>query len=365
MQKALTDEQLTKLVAAGVAAPSPDNNQPWLFLWREGTLTVILDRRRALPSDVLHMFDLFSVGAVVENIAIAASQGGLATTAELLWRADDAWDFPEVVALRFSLGAKPDPLAEAISTRCTNRSLYSTTPLTPQIWEQLKESIRRFPEVHLHEIADRRGLKTLAKFVMQADRFRLEYPAFHAEIFRQLRFTAQEAERTRDGLDFRTLALPPGSKLLIKALKSWSLMSRLNRLGLSGVLTWPSCWSVLRSGGAVMLSVPEFSPAHILAAGRAFERLWLTGTQQGLAVHPLGSLPIFIAHEEILGGRKLTTGHRELARRLAEGLRQWEPTLEGRLLVMVARVGFGPPCRVRSLRRPVEQFLRRGWHDAE
>jgi len=354
-----TVEHLKHVVTAGVAAPSPDNNQPWRFRWEQDRLTILLDRSQALPSDVHHMFDLLSAGAVIENITIAATQHGRSTEIEPLWDPDDPTEFPQVAELRFSAGARPDPLAEAIPARCTNRLLYAKKPVPDQHWEHLRASVAAFPDVHLHITADRNQLKALARLVMLADRFRFEYPAFHAEIFRQLRFTAEEAERTRDGLDFRTLALPPGSKLLIKALRSWSLMSRLNRLGLSRALTWPSYGSVLCSGGAVLLSVPEFTFAHILAAGRAFERLWLAATQLGLALHPLGSLPIFIAHEEILDGVKLTPQHRQLARRLASRLRQWAPALSSRVLMMVARLGYGPICRVRSLRRPVESFFER------
>lgn len=360
MKGMATLEPLKDVVAAGVAAPSPDDNQPWRFRWHEDTLTIFLDRGQALPSDVHHMFDLMSAGAVVENMTLAATQHGLGTELEPLWDADDSTTFPRVAQVRFSPGARPDPLAEAIPARCTNRLLYAKKPLSEHDWERLKAAVAAFPDVHLHIIADRWQLKALARLVMLADRFRFEYPAFHAEIFRQLRFTAEEAERTRDGLDFRTLALPPGSKLVIRALRSWRLMSRLNRLGLSRALTWPSYGSVLRSGGAVLLSVPEFTFAHILAAGRAFERLWLGATQLGLALHPLGSLPIFIAHEEILDGVKLTPQHRQLARRLAGSLRDWQPGLKGRVLVMVARLGFGRPCRVRSLRRPVERFFLEG-----
>ena len=355
-------DHLKDVVTAGVAAPSPDNNQPWRFRWQQDALTIFLDRSQALPSDVRHMFDLMSAGAVIENISVAATQYGLTTEIEPLWDPDNSTEFPQVAQVRFFPGAKPDLLAQCISNRCTNRLLYSKKPLSDQHWERLKDAVAVFPDVHLHIIADRGQLKALARLVMLADRFRFEYPAFHAEIFRQLRFTAEEAERTRDGLDFRTLALPPGSKFLIKALRSWSLMSRLNRLGLSRALTWPSYGCVLCSGGAVLLSVPEFTFAHILAAGRAFERLWLVATQHGLALHPLGSLPIFIAHEEILDGVKLTPQHRQLARRLASSLRELEPSLSGRVLMMVARLGYGPPCRVRSLRRPVESSLKDDEH---
>jgi len=353
----LRDESLKDVLAAGVAAPSPDNNQPWRFRWRQDTLTIFLDRGQALPSDVCHMFDLMSAAAVIENITLAASKHGLNTTIEPIWNPDDSSNFPGVAQMQFSPGAGPDPLAESIPARCTNRLLYSTKPLSDEHWERLKESAAAFPDVHLHIIAGGLQLKAMARLVMLADRFRFEYRAFHAEIFRQLRFTAAEAERTRDGLDFRTLALPPGSKALIKALRSWKLMSQLNRLGLSRALTWPSYGSVVRSGGVILLSVPDFTFANILAAGRAFERLWLTATHLGVALHPLGSLPIFIAHEEVLDGVKLTPPHRQLARRLAGSLRQWEPGLNGRVLMMVARLGYAPACRVRSLRKAVESFL--------
>ncbi|MEY9877566.1 hypothetical protein ABH931_007090 [Streptacidiphilus sp. MAP12-33] len=83
----LTPEQFGRLAAAGGAAPSLHNSQPWRFRAtddRTGML-VFADRSRAVPATdptarALHI----SVGAAVLNIRVAAAALGLSTRLRLL-----------------------------------------------------------------------------------------------------------------------------------------------------------------------------------------------------------------------------------------------------------------------------------------
>lgn len=356
VERVPSDRTLKAIVAAGVAAPSPDNNQPWLFHWDGRNLTLSLDLREALPSDVNHMFDLLSAGAVIENITLAAGRFGLRAEAKLLEQPPRDDSLP-VAQITFESGSVTDPLAFAIPSRCTNRRPYSTQTLADSLIHKLTSSVEAIPGVSVVWVVDRKARSRLGRLIAMADRFRFEYPAFHAEIFRQLRFTSQQVETTRDGLDVRTLALPPGGKTIIRALRSWRVMNNLNRIGLSKLLTIPTILSVKRCGGLALLTVAKPSQENFIAAGRAMERLWLAATQAGLSVHPLGSLPIFLAHEAILHGQKLTPWHRALARWLAGRLAELLPGIHESTLALILRLGYAAPPKVRSLRRPVEAFL--------
>ena len=50
-------------------------------------------------------------------------------------------------------------------------------------------------------------LRPISKLIGVGNRIRFEYEPFHRELYDNLRFTAEEAERTRDGLDVATLQL--------------------------------------------------------------------------------------------------------------------------------------------------------------
>jgi|GEM_PF-392224 len=344
------------LVRAAMAAPSPDNNQPWLFGYAGDRLAVWLDRRRALPSDVNGMFDLMAVGAAMENIAIAATQLGLQADVEYrLAGALGAGTQPVLAAtIGFRPGGSRDPLLPHLLSRCTCRRLYRSEPPPPAALEAMSAAAGRFAGVDLGWATDLAALRRYAALIARTDLLRLAYRPFHEELFRQLRFTAAEAQASGDGLDVRTLELPPGGKLLLWALRWWPLMRWLHRLGLGWLLVVPSALAVWRSGALGILVADQADSKAFLQGGRALQRVWLEADRQRLAVQPLGSPAIFFAHQRLLGGRNLPAGHRRILPGLIERFEALAPWVSGRTLLMVFRVGWSKPASFRSLRRPVE-----------
>ncbi|MBN2021381.1 MAG: nitroreductase family protein [Pirellulales bacterium] len=339
------------LVEAAVLAPTPDNNQPWRFVSRSDRLDVHLDTSRALPSDVNHMFDLVGLGAAIENISIAARGLGHETRVSVAPGTDDA---APIARLTFSPGGMPDPLAGHLASRATCRRMYSARPIDPAAIQRLTDAAGALADVHVNWIADRPRIRATAGILAASDRIRFEYEPFHNELFRQIRYSAEEAERTRDGLDLRTLDLPPGAGPLLRVLRDWRRMRLIHRLGLGRLLTLPSAVSVLRSGAIAVLSVAKPDTASFLAAGRAVQRLWLAADAEPLAVQPLGSLSIFFAHVQQYEGRKLNPAHRARIDRLIERFSQLVPETSGRTVTLLLRVGYSAPSRYRSLRRAVD-----------
>lgn len=188
----------------------------------------------------------------------------------------------------------------------------------------------------------------MARLLAAADLIRFQYEPFHNEIFRQLRFTAEEAEQTRDGLDLRTLELPPGVGWLLHKLKPWKRMHMVHRLGLGRLLTMPSALAVKRSSAVGLLSVSRPSVELFLRGGMALERLWLTATGLDLALQPLGSLPIFLAHWHQLGGSRLAATQIARVQYLSDRLRRLLPTLGGHVLQIMFRVGQSCASQVPS-----------------
>jgi len=352
-----------EIVRAAVQAPSPDNNQPWRFRFSDQTLIVEHDQSRALPSDIDGIFDLQSLGAAIENASIAARQFGFASQAR--YPAERA--APVVAHLEFFPGGRPDPLAEFLAERGTNRVAYSRRPIAPATLERLAaEALAAAPAARVDWIGDRTRIRRLAGLVAAGDRLRFEYREFHAELYRQLRFTPAEAERTRDGLDLRLLALPPGGRLTLRMLRSWRLMRLLNHCGLSRMLTLSSALAVWQSGALAVLSVPSDSPADFMTAGRALERLWLAAAREQLSVHPLGSLPILLRRVERSRRENkqdepavapLSAAHRRLSEKIGRKLENMLPSIADRTVTMLLRIGYGRPPALKSQRRSAHVAL--------
>lgn len=354
----------TEIVRAATLAPSPDNNQPWRFRFEGQTLLLEHDAARALPSDVERMFDLQGLGAAIENACIAASRLGFAGNVH--YSAGGAES--AVARIEFQPGAAPDPLGPYLAERRTSRRGYRRRSVSEETLRRLRDEARAAaPQVQVDWLSQRSQIRRLAALVAAGDRIRFEYREFHAELFRQLRFTAQAAERTRDGLDLRLLALPPGGSWALGMLRSWSVMKLLNRVGASRLLAAPSALAVWQSGAIAVLSVPAAEPAEFLAAGRALERLWLAATREGLCVHPLGSLPILLRRCELsrtlraapqkCGDAPLSPAHRRLSDRIALHLGEMLPETASRTVTMLLRLGYGRSEAIQSLRRPSQEVL--------
>lgn len=347
-----------RLVRAAVLAPSPDNNQPWRFAAQAGRLLVYLDPSRALPSDVHSMFDLIGLGAAIENACIAARQAGLQPQVDLPAAPsspDEAATGPRLAAtITLQPGGQPDPLFDCLASRCTCRKPFSTRPVADRSLQAMADAAAQFPEVRLDWIVQRRAIRSLAWLIAASDRIRFEYEPFHNELCRQLRFSAEEADETRDGLDLRTLELPPGAGLLLRFLRPWRRMKWVHRLGLGRLLTLPSAMAVVRSGAIGVLSVPQPTFEQFLRGGRAMERTWLSAQAEGLSLQPLGSLPIFFAHAQLLDGQKLSPRHTQRIRTLIERFGQLLPAAHDRVLLLLFRLGYSAPPRFRSLRREAE-----------
>ena len=351
-----------ELVRAAVLAPSPDNNQPWRFVSQGDRLLVYLAAEKRLPSDVNAMSDLTGLGAAIENLCIAASEIGYSAQVEYLApltiaTAEDARE--PLARISLSPGGEPDPLFAQLEARCTCRKLYSSRPVAADCLARLSDAAKDFSDVQADWITDRRRLRSFARLISTTDLVRFQSETFHNEIFRQLRFTPEEAERTREGMDVRTLELPPGTALLLRLLRPWNRMRWLHRLGLGRLLTAPSVLSVLKSGAIGILSVPEPTANAFLRGGQAFQRIWLAATAEepDLALQPLGSPGVFFAHIEQLGGRKLTGRQQRVLRKARARFGRIVPDTQGRTVQLAFRMGHSSPPRFRSLRLPAEHFL--------
>ena len=355
-----SQNECLELVKAATLAPSADNNQPWRFVVDNNRIIALLDRHRALPSDVDSMFDLLSMGAALENMRIAAAQFGYCTQIKPLPKGVTGSYGPEtesVAMLQFSRGAEPDPLFDVVAGRHTCRKLYAKRPPDAESLTKVTRAIDQFSGVELEWVTSRRDICACAKLIAVGDLVRLEAKEFHAELFRQLRFSAAQVEQTRDGLDVRTLELPPGGTSMLKCLRSWNRMRWIHRLRLGWMLAVPTWRSVRHSGAIGILSVDQSDTAAFLQGGRAFERLWLTVNDEGLSLQPLGSLPIYAAHLDHPGSITLQPQHQQTIRRQLDRLAQIAPQSSNRRLLMMFRIGYATRPRHRSLRRRSDSFI--------
>jgi len=426
---AVPDAVWEELISAALAAPTPDNNQPWRFHCQNRQLTVSFDDERRLPSDVMGMFDLIGLGAALTNLRLTARSLGFDTQITLPRTSIDSStrsnpDPSSSLGLPTALvkiidgpisEADPDDfdpttvktapiepnnansranqprltrgdesLTSMIFHRHTNRHGYSKQQISVnrldelRIQAELVESISSddaTPGSKLQTtwLTQRADISQMARLVARCDLMRFRYRPFHEELYRQLRFTKAQAELTRDGLDVRTLALPPGGRGLLQILRSWNVMRFLNTTQLSQLLGIPTRGTIRQSGAMGIISFPRTHNSEpktsadsverwhrdCIDSGSYLQKLWLAASRHCLAVQPLGSLALFFAREEQLDGAELGEHDRREINRTRSRFNKINPNLTDHSISMIFRIGHAPTAAHRSKRRPISDVWSR------
>jgi hypothetical protein len=357
--RTVSEEEVRALVAHAVLAPSAHNGQPWRFVWRRGRLVVLHDVERSAGFlDWGHGAAYASIGMAVENLELAAAGMGLASELELFPEPAD----PRVVcALRFAPGpaesAEGRRLREQIPRRGTNRRRAPRTPLAPDDRDALSTAVARHG-ARLQLVEDEAQLREAADVVGEGDRFAYLRQDLHAELMEGIRFTPEDAARTRDGIDVATLELSPADAAGLRLVSRWGAMRLVGAVGGGKVLEKLSKKAVLSASAMGLVTIAGTTPTAYFQGGRAIERAWLECTARDLVLHPMAMLPYLFARLE----RGQAEGYSEKERKTLAALRErWRNLFdvppdhaEPLLFRLAAKV---PPPTARALRRPVADVL--------
>ncbi len=292
-QLALDGATVEHLLAAATAAPSGGNEQPWSWVARGPNLALLLED--PFGDVLLNFRDVarrIALGAAVENVVLCAHALGLRV--KIAPAADGSR-----VAARFGFfpGSARDPelepraperdaLAAEIQRRHTNRRVVAGATLAGASLAPLVDAVASVAGCRLHVVHDRAAITELADVVARAERIRMLHPVGHRDLVREVRWTREEARRTRDGIDLATLELTAaehaGFRMLQHAgvarlLRSWRRGHALEKLARKAIAAAPALGLVTAPGDA---------PRDHLAAGRAIQRAWLTASRLALAIQP-------------------------------------------------------------------------------
>mgnify|MGYP006289592791 FL=1 len=349
-------ELFEELIAAARLAPSPDNNQPWAFRHRDGAVEVYHVRPRAVNSDIRDIFSWLALGAAIENLVLAASARELdveVTYYDRPFPSDSAGE--RIATVRLSEGGRADPLHEQIERRVTNRRPYKRQVPPEDSLDRMTRAAGRAVSA-VRWLTDRREINRAAKLIAVADRIRFEHKPFHEELHDVLRYGREHAERAADGLEVRSLEIPPGIGAVLKWLRPWPRMKRLNRLGLSRLFAAISAQQVRASGALGLLTTSDRTDRGYLEAARDLQRLWLQAAAEDLALQYLGSLPLFLTKLE-LEPESYLPHHAERLRGILEPFDELFPGARDHGLVMLVRVGYAKPPTARSYRYPLDRMV--------
>jgi hypothetical protein len=311
------------LVAAGILASNPHNTQPWVFRVSDTEIEVLADTSRHLGSFDPYLREMHvGLGCAVENMALAAPANGFTVEVESApgtLTAIERGGLVRAAALRLSpSSAAADPLYEAIPKRHTNRYPYDLARGFP---EEMLRGFAAMPadeNVALSLFTEGKGYEALGRAIIDATD---EIVADHAMIedsHAWFRDGPDEMARERSGLELDTAGLSPALLAAAKFLPAlpaeqshaaWADQTRDTHVPTAALLG--------------LISVRDrYDRPQSLAAGRLWQRLHLSASAAGIAMHPLNQ-PV----ETIDRERQLEMEAKSEAR-LAEIVNNpdWQPT---------------------------------------
>lgn len=352
-----TRDEVRTLVAYATLAPSGGNVQPWRFEYRGATLFCFFDRERARSFlDFRERASALAFGALAENLALTARRMGLeAEIAAFPDRERPDLFFTARLAPREPASPHPDDeLARMVPLRLTNRRRAASAPLSDREREEL-EAIAEAAGVELALLSDAGARDAAGAIVASAERIRLLSDRMHREMMSEIRWSPEEAARTRDGLDLETLELDPTERAGMQILSQWPIMRTIDRVGGGAGLEKAARKTIAAACAVGLVSVRGTSLPEFFAAGRGIERLWLTATARGLGFQPMtAAVYMFAQLEEAPGGFSDAARDELLALRA-----RWRAIFPGAgagEAMFFRLVRAGAP-HARSLRRRVEDVL--------
>lgn len=313
---------MRELVRHATLAPSSHNTQCWRFHLQERAIQIGPDLSRRCPvvdPDDHHVY--VSLGCATENLAHAALANGL--------HADVRFDMTGIGGIHVSLEptrAASTPLFSAIPERQCTRGDYDGKPLSADEL-RLLEQAGSGNGVRVALLTERAALEKVLAYVVAGNTSQMDDPAFVEELKAWIRFGADEAARTGDGL----FAGASGNPIVPRWLGS----------PMMGLFFTPKSENEryarqIRNSAGIAVFVSDTSDkSHWFEAGRCYERFALQATALGIRNAFLNQ-PVEVGAIRPQFASALGLGNRR-------------PDL-------VVRFGRGPAMPL-SLRRPVQAVL--------
>jgi len=329
-------EKLKFLLRYAILAPSSHNSQPWKFHIRDSEIDIFADKDRWLKVADADQRELYiSVGCALENLLIAAEHFGYAHQEEYFPEGED--NLAAVVKLtpKGKIEKQRDPvLFEQIPKRYTNHNLYET---------------RKIPKAEMAQL--------------HACIYEEGFWIFSTNEGPYILFTEEELRRRIDELITRADAIQLTDRAYTKELGFWFgqgvfgtpwLMAKISRLALTYLniskgQTKKDSEMLLSAPALVALaSVADDRKSQVMA-GQIFDRIALTATSLGMAIHPMS---------QILEVPEIQAKLRELLEvpEVKAEVAKLSPE-ENVFPKQTFRLGYAEPEKEQTPRRPLEEVL--------
>lgn len=354
----LSKELAEKLVIAGSQAPSAGNNQPWRWSYINNSLLLF----NGFDAGVTMLgFDNLSsyvaIGAAIENVVIASAQNGYHCEFTL-FPDDKIKDL--VVSFHF---IKNDELknkntrVEALGLRLTNRMLGDRCPIELNILKKLKSAACEVAGVTLKFFTTEEELNAVADVLGEIDKIRLLEKIGHKDFIEEIRWTQEENDQKRDGVDLRTLDITNTELAGLQMSKDGRVMDLVNEWKGGGAFKKLTKKSIDAAGAVGIILINGNQHKDYINGGLAVEKVWLEATLNGVAFQPMSASVFMFARAK--KGSDAYMSEKGVTQ--LKNLRlQFEETFaidKGLTDIFIFRLSLTKEPPVKSLRKPIEEIF--------
>ena len=347
------DEDIKKIIEAGIAAPSGENCQPWRFRVKKDVIYLYND----ISSDTSLYNDsqrgsLVAHGAAIENINIAARALGYEIATDLFPGEENDL----IAKLRLKKNASMnDPLYGSLFERKTNRKEYKAEPLSSRVRMSLVSSVGD-NNLIMKLIDDRNNIKKLAEITSKHESLLFENKFLHDFFFDHIRWTGEENAVNPSGFFIDTLELAPHEKKGFSLLKIWFFSKLLGLVGMPKKISEANAKKYEASGAIGVICSDTNDKNELVQAGRAFERLWITATRLGLNLQPLTGLLFLRQHVLSSKSSPLTENQKKIILNCYEDISKIYQVNNSHILLMF-RIGYGEQPTAQASRFSLDHFI--------
>lgn len=346
----LGSDTLRFILESAILAPSADNQHRIRFKLDQNFIQVInTEPALPLPGGYKRALILMSLGALVENLTIAATRFGI-KTAITYFPDPKQPDWVLQIHLQPSQTGT-DPLLPAIPLRHTNRRVFFHGPkMSSTERDQLNALAHVFPGCQLNWLDGFKVRNQVLRLMRRAESERFRTRALHEELFSAIRFEMGWRASCPEGLPPGALGVEPPLRPIFTLLRHWPVMRMANMLGIHYMLGWRACDIPCRLAPHLgLLAISNTDDLSVMSVGRFFQRIWLTATLQGRVLQPMPASAIFA-----LSGASAEGVPVELQRGLSDG---WKASLGEAIPLMLFRMGSARPSSIAAGRWGLKAYL--------
>ncbi|OGE74339.1 MAG: hypothetical protein A3I07_02715 [Candidatus Doudnabacteria bacterium RIFCSPLOWO2_02_FULL_42_9] len=343
-------EIIKQILNQAVLAPSGDNSQPWKFKLKDNGVFVYIVFG---ADDSFYNFEergsYIGIGALIENIKILAGVTGFETAIKLFPEENISGLIAEVTFLpsdkRDSNQAKQIPL------RVTNRKPYLSKSIPPEDLNILLNVPRENNIKKYFILEDPVAIKALSSTLNLNERLILENKKIHDGLFKYIRWSKTDEDKTKNGMYIKTLELAPLQEKAFKLFRNWQIINFLNHFGVSKMVSKDSAKLYASTPAYGIIATAGLSEDQLILAGRFFQRVWLTGTGLGLSMQPVAAI-LFLA-QRINGGdtSEFLPKQMDLIKNAENKIRQIFSLSSDEIPIMIFRLGYADPPSAGSIKR--------------